>query len=206
MSISVQSIRIPRSYGLGTAYDQTMLFTTSLVTAILAAFQFHITHGSFTHATRSIFCQFRGPLHDGSQPWAKLESSAIEKSDPAASLLEPRVIGTLPLPNHWTVALESYTAFLNGAIAMDLLTGFFAAIEAHASARQNQLTQLPAVSFQLGDIEVVFYSAIGTVPWSFVQNFAVLMQAVTMRGLHGFFQARATHLSGVVVFVDLRLI
>ena len=183
-----------------------MLFTTSLVTAILAAFQFHLTHGSFTHATRSISGQFRSPLHDGSQPWAKLESRPIEKSDPAASLLEPRVLGTLPLPNHWTVALESYTTFLNGAVAIDLLEAFFAAIEAHASARQNQLTQLPAVSFQLGGIEVVFYSAVGNVPWSLVQNFAVLMQAVTRRGISGFFQARATHLSGVVVFVDLRLI
>ena len=88
---------------------------------------------------------------------------------------------------------------------MDVLAGFYNVIEAHATARVAQLTQLPAVAFQMGDMELVFHAAIGNIPWSFVQNFAVLMQAVTARGMAGFFEARATHLSGVVVFVTLRL-
>ena len=183
-----------------------MLLTTILITAILTAFQFPTTHGSFIHITRSKVGQLRDLSQDDSQPWARLESNLIEKRDPETSLLEPRAIGTLPMPNHWTVALESFTAFLDGAPATDALVGYFAAIEAHALALSNQLTQLPAVSFQLGDIELVFFSAIGNVPWSFVRNFAVLMQALTLRGTSGFFQARATHLSGVTVFVDMRLI
>lgn len=183
-----------------------MLLTTILITAILAAFQFRITHSSFTHTTRSKLAKSRDLLQDGRHPWEQFESNLIEARNLQLSLLEPRVIGTLPIPNHWTVALDSFNSFLDGAPAFDVFANFYAAIEAHAAALQTQVTQLPAVAFQLGDIELVFFSAIGNVPWSLVQNFAVLMQGVNARGIAGFFQARAVHLSGVTVFVDLRLI
>ncbi|CAF9922314.1 MAG: hypothetical protein HETSPECPRED_005036 [Heterodermia speciosa] len=184
-----------------------MLLTTILVAAIFATSQFRITHSSFTHAPGSKLGQFRHPLQDASQPGQNLKSSPLEKRDPPeAPHLKPRVLGTLAIENHWTVALDTFNSFPNDAPATEILMGFYAAIEAHASALQTQLTQLPAVSFQLGEVELVFFSAIGNVPWSFVRNFAVLMQAVTARGIAGFFKARGVHLSGVTVFVDLRLI
>ncbi|KAL8786374.1 MAG: hypothetical protein Q9195_008239 [Heterodermia aff. obscurata] len=169
-----------------------MLFPPILITAILAASQLRITHSSFTNAPRSNSVQLRNPF-------PPLDSHQ-------SSHLAPRVIGTLPIPNHWTVALDTFNSFLTNAPAPAILLEFFSAIEAHASGLPAQVTQLPAVSFQLGDIELVFFGTIGNVPWSFVRNFAVLMQAMTARGVAGFFEARGVHLSGVTVFVHFRLI
>ena len=183
-----------------------MLLTTILITAILAASQFRIAHSSLTHAIRSELAKSPDPLRDASHPQENFESILPGARNPEASRLQPRVLGTLSIPNHWTVALDSFSSFVGGVPAFDVLADFYAAIEAHAAALQTQLTQLPAVAFQLGDFELVFFSAIGNVPWSLVQNFAVLMQAMTARGIAGFFQARAVHLSGVTVFVDLRLV
>ena len=119
--------------------------------------------------------------------------------------LNLRALGPIPIPNHWTIAIDSITAIVPNAPAIAILADFYAAVEAHAATVQNQLTDTAALVFQHGVLALDFECGFGQIPWSLVHNFALLMQEVTGRGLVGFYQARATHISGFTVFIGLQL-
>ena len=111
--------------------------------------------------------------------------------------------------DHWQIALESFQAFHPGnavvGFAADILADFYTGIEAHALTFQNQYTISPWMSFVAGDLRLNFYSALGTIPWPFIARFAALLRTYTANGWTGLYQARATHLSGVVIAIVLQL-
>ena len=121
------------------------------------------------------------------------------------SPLAPRFLINIALHNHWQLTVESFEIFLAGAPTPIILTDFYAAMEAHALTFQNQFTTAPQTSFVVDNLRLDFYCAIGHIPWPFIRNFARLMRMYSERGWTGLFKARATHLSGVNIFIRLSL-
>ena len=130
--------------------------------------------------------------------------SFVKASSSRLSPLLPRVIISFQMANHWQLAVDSFELLPPaGGLAVEVFRGFYDAVEAHALTFQEQFTTDPVTSFAAGDLRIDFYCALGHIPWPFIRAFAVLMRMYTERGWTGFFEARATHLSGVSVFIRL---
>lgn len=139
------------------------------------------------------------------QLWSSVDSTLTQTRDSGKPILKARVLGPVPLPNHWNLAVDSVRWLIPSEPAVVALENLFVALELHASTFQNQISGVPLLVFNLGDLELNFFSALKHIPWSLVQNVALLGQAMTERGFAGFFRARATHLSGITVFISLHL-
>ena len=110
---------------------------------------------------------------------------------------------------HWQIVVESYQALLPGdavvGFAADILTDFYTALEAQALTYQNQYTGSPWMSFIAGSLRLSFFSLAGLIPWPFIGSFAALLRTYTAMGWTGLYEARATHMSGVVVIIRLQI-